>query len=153
MPDAAPFKRLLDLLGRNGDTNIRILRSDPDRPRAIQLAYDQVGDALAVAEQEADIEQLVAIYADIDFKPAPEGMGSIPAAEDLLHDLEGALGTPPACVVATGHGLQPYWLIEDGFIDDDSRDRVAGILRRWGKLVQTLAQALGGNADNVYATA
>jgi P4 family phage/plasmid primase-like protien len=172
MPDAAPFKRLLDLLGRNGDTNIRILRSDPDRPRAIQLAYDQVGDALAVAEQEgwslwfevqpsgyeepmgrskaADIEQLVAIYADIDFKPAPEGMGSIPAAEDLLHDLEGALGTPPACVVATGHGLQPYWLIEDGFIDDDSRDRVAGILRRWGKLVQTLAQALGGNADNVY---
>jgi P4 family phage/plasmid primase-like protien len=96
-----------------------------------------------------DITRLNALYVDIDFKDT--GMGSIPAAEQLIAELSAALGVPPAAIVSTGNGLQPYWPISDAFITDaDSRTAVSTIAARFKVLADRLAAANGGVVDSLF---
>jgi P4 family phage/plasmid primase-like protien len=97
---------------------------------------------------EGHITQLVALYADIDFKSGDvsrPGMGSEHAALELLDEITRRLGSAPSAVVYSGHGIQPYWPVED----DGSTDRKQ-LLARWGKFVMDLAVELGGHVDNVF---
>lgn len=171
MADAAPFLHLLKLLRVPGET-LRIAWADDHQFKAPPLPYEQIPEFLEHAEKNSlnvwfevqpsayaapegrskagDITRLAAIYADIDYKPMPGGMGSHAGATDLIHDLTGALGAPPAAIVYSGHGAQPYWLISDGEIGDDDRNRVASILRRFGGLVKQFAVGNHGDVDNVF---
>lgn len=140
---------------------------------AAYIPFDQIDDAVRIANEQgwnlwyevqpsnftrptgrssaADISALHAIYADIDYKAKPDGMGSMPEAADLVADLEGVLGVPPTAIVHTGHGMQPYWALEPTTITPDNRDHVAGVLKRWGLLVRQFAQTHhGGLVDNVF---
>ena len=94
------------------------------------------------------ITRLAALYVDIDFKR--DGMGSEHAARELIDELAAALGLPPAAVVSTGNGLQPYWAIDDADIDDDSRERVSMLIARWKVFVDTFAYAAGGTVDSLF---
>jgi hypothetical protein len=92
----------------------------------------------------ADVVRLAAVFADLDVKTT--GMASYDDASAVISDLSDMLGTRPSIVVATGHGLQPYWPLEDGPQGADAQ----ALLRRWGRLVAHVAEIRGGRVDPVY---
>jgi len=101
------------------------------------------GDVIGVRE----------LFCDLDVKPG--GFESFDAARQVIDDLSALLTVAPVAVVATGHGLQPHWVLErdasadwpDGDLD---RWRAAVVAyRRWGRLVASVAERRGGHVDNV----
>lgn len=97
---------------------------------------------------EADVTRLRAIWADLDVKDG--GMPSYDAARSVIDMLSDVLSCRPTAIVHSGHGLQPYWEVEDGDLNEGNRPYVAGLLRAWGFLVQRFAEVEGGKADSVY---
>lgn len=94
-----------------------------------------------------DITRLNALWADLDFKD--EGIKNESAARDIIQALSDILNCEPVAIVHSGHGLQPYWAIEDGEVDDLNRSMIAGVSRRFGQLIQRTAEMFGGKVDNV----
>lgn len=96
-----------------------------------------------------NVAALAVVYCDLDVKQG--GMPTEEAAEQVIDDLSALLGQRPIFRVRTGHGIQPYWLIEDGEFTTDA-DRVAGqtLLRQLGRLVSRVAHDRGGAADAVF---
>lgn len=93
----------------------------------------------------AQVNRLTALYADLDYKTlTPE------KAKQVTNMLSAALNAVPTAIVHSGHGIQPYWPIEDGEITPLNRGYTQRLLRRWGRLVKRMAQITGGDADNVY---
>lgn len=92
----------------------------------------------------ADITRLAALWADLDVKPG--ACKSLDAAEKIIDELSGIVGTRPSVVVYSGGGLHAYWPIEDGALDEKSR----GLPRRWGRLVAAVAHQHDARVDNVY---
>lgn len=94
-----------------------------------------------------DIVRLNALWADLDYKDS--GINDEDTAMAVIESLSAIIGANPCAIVHSGHGLQPYWAIEDGEIDDFNRSKVAGISRRFGQLIQRVAEIHGGKVDNV----
>jgi P4 family phage/plasmid primase-like protien len=94
-----------------------------------------------------DITRLNALWADIDFKDT--GVKDEKTAREMITALSDILNCKPAAIVHSGHGLQPYWAIDDGHIDNLNRSMMAGVSRRFGQLVQRVAEIYGGKVDNV----
>lgn len=91
-----------------------------------------------------EVSRLAALFADLDVKPG--GVASVEAAGELINELSVMLNTRPTAVVLSGHGMQPYWPIEDGPAGGEAR----ALLRRWGRLVAHVAEIQGGHVDMVY---
>jgi P4 family phage/plasmid primase-like protien len=96
----------------------------------------------------ADVTRVRALWADLDVKDG--GLPSWEAANDVISMLSDMLNCRPVAVVNSGHGLQPYWEVEDGEVSDLNRNFMVGVVKRWGKLVSTVASLAGGKVDNVY---
>lgn len=94
-----------------------------------------------------DISRLNALWADLDYKDA--GINDEETALAVVDSLSAILGANPCAIVHSGHGIQPYWAVEDGDIDDLNRSFIAGVSRRFGQLVQRVAELYGGKVDNV----
>ena len=94
-----------------------------------------------------DITQLNALWADLDYKDG--ALSNVDMAMNVIEDISNMLNCRPVAIVHSGHGLQPYWSVEDGQIDDYNRAKVAGISRRFGQLVQRVSETYGGKVDNV----
>lgn len=94
-----------------------------------------------------DITRLNALWADLDYKDS--GLKDEEAAMGVISALSDILNCQPAAIVHSGHGLQPYWPVEDGNIDDLNRSMVAGVSRRFGQMVQRVAELYDGKVDNV----
>jgi P4 family phage/plasmid primase-like protien len=94
-----------------------------------------------------DITRLNALWADLDYKDS--GISNEENARSVIDSISAIIGVNPCAIVMSGHGLQPYWAIEDGDIDDYNRSHVAGVSRRFGMLVQKVAELYGGKVDNV----
>ncbi|AVR77386.1 DNA primase [Mycobacterium phage Malthus] len=100
----------------------------------------------------ADVTRLAALFVDLDVKPG--GCDSYETARAIITDLSAMLGTAPSAIVRTGHGLQPYWPIEDGQLGpEQGHVKAAALLRRWRRLVDRVAEAHGAKADNVHELA
>ncbi|GAA3022450.1 hypothetical protein GCM10010528_00670 [Gordonia defluvii] len=98
-----------------------------------------------------DVTALPAIWADLDVKPG--ACASLDVAEQIITALSVALGTEPTMTTRSGSGLHPYWPIDDEAaqgLDDEKRERVALLLRRWGTAVAKVATAHCASVDNVY---
>lgn len=91
-----------------------------------------------------EVSRLAALHADFDVKIG--GMVSMEAAGDLVNELSTMLGTRPVAMVLSGHGVQPYWAIEDGPSGGEAR----ALLRRWGRLVAHVAGIQGSHVDPVF---
>lgn len=94
-----------------------------------------------------DITRLNALWADLDFKD--NGINDEESARAVIESLSDILNCQPAAIVHSGHGLQPYWAVEDGDIDDLNRSMIAGVARRFGQMIQRVAEIHGGKVDNV----
>jgi P4 family phage/plasmid primase-like protien len=167
------FPRLLRLLGRDNDV-IRLARGDahttftvtPIPAANIPQAMDalnsngqwnvwyEVNDSLYAGQggrsSAEHITRVAALWADLDFKPKPGGLGSLPEAMEVVSDLSSALGYQPAAIVHSGHGIQPYWPVSDGELTEENRNEVATLLKRWGLLVKQFAGNNHGAADSVF---
>lgn len=120
----------------------------PDYVHPEQDAWFGVNPLTHIPEEgrgtAADVARLAAVYADLDVKPS--GMPDMLKASEVVADLGVMLGTMPSAMVMSGHGLQPYWPIEDGPSGADAQ----ALLRRWGRLVAHVAEIRGGKVDPVY---
>lgn len=94
----------------------------------------------------SDVQRVAALVTDLDIKPT--GLADAAAVDRVIDVLSGLLGTRPVAVIHSGYGRQPVWAV-----DPDDQDRVAELQaanRRFGVLVQAVAQMQGGNADSTF---
>jgi hypothetical protein len=159
------FQLLLDVIGLTGDDVVTVCHNHDgrftvtvgDATTAASRARPFIGRAdvwFGVAPLRerpragrgtaADVARLTALFADLDHKP---GALTPEQSAKVIGTLSALLGTPPAAVVQSGHGLQPYWPVKD---TGDDLDRSARTLARWGRLVAQVAGDHGGTVDNVY---
>lgn len=163
---ALGFADLLDLLGHDGYTSVcfrppsgefssRVVPSNAAPVTAHRVVGDvwygvnPLTDPATWPENKgrgtaAEVVRLAAAFCDLDVKAT--GMPTMLAAAEVVDDLAKMLGTKPSATVMSGHGLQPYWPIEDGPSGADAQ----ALLRRFGRLVVHVAEIRGGQADMVY---
>lgn len=97
----------------------------------------------------ADVTRLAALFADLDVKPG--GCADDDVAHAIIDKLSEILGTGPMAITYSGHGVQPYWPVIHGEVhDDDDWDRIDTIIKRWGRLVQSVGKTVGAEADSVF---
>lgn len=97
----------------------------------------------------SDVTRLLVLPIDLDVKP--EGVESLDVAEAIISDLSEMLNCPPVAVTSSGHGLQPLWALEDGEIGEEfTHGHARALLRRWGRLVASVAERRGGNVDSIF---
>ena len=117
----------------------------------VYVMVNEVKGLIPTGQSRGDaskITKLRALWADLDFKDS--GLKDAETAKDVIAMLSGILNSDPVAVVFSGYGFQPYWLIEDGDINDNNRAYVSGLCKRWGQLVQRVASIEGGHVDPVY---
>lgn len=138
--------------------------------RALSLADGQnvwfgvnpIGEREAGRGGANDVTRWAAIWCDLDVKAG--ACQDIEHAQAIIDELSAILGTRPSAIVHSGHGLQPYWPIEDGqiapfydanvHVDDaqraaaaELRTDAAALLKRWGRLACVVAERLGAKID------
>ena len=160
------FPDLLEVLGHH--THVSICHQEPGGTfRTAVTAADQAPNLVDAHTNTADIwfgvnpvagpprenagrgtaeqvEHLTALYADLDVKPG--GLDSFDTAHDIVTGISELLGTRPAAITLSGHGLQPFWPLEDPPTGPDAR----ALLRRFGRLVAMVAGHHDGQVDSVY---
>lgn len=101
------------------------------------------------------VTRLAAVWADLDEKQ--DGCGSAEMCWTLIDDLSQRLGEDPTVVIASGHGWQPIWVIEDGQILDSEgciegarQQDLFALSARFGRLVQRVAASRGVQVDGVF---
>lgn len=173
-PTTLTFADALDHLRHDGTEHVALCHKTGDGPFTTHVNTPGVVTTIAATLTDADvwfsinpvtgpprtgprggadtITRLAALWADLDVKPS--ACPDLDAAHDLITDLSIAIGTRPTLTIASGHGLQPIWVIDDddnAILDSPERTMVAGvILKRWGRLVSTVAATRGIAVDSVF---
>ena len=93
-----------------------------------------------------DVTRLAVLPADLDVKSG--ACPNLAIAGAIVDDLSAVLGTRPSAVTHSGGGLHPYWVIRDGAVGGEVD--LAGLLKRWGRLVKAVAGVHGAKADSVF---
>lgn len=96
------------------------------------------------------VTRLAVLVADLDISSGK--CVDLATAHVIIDYLSAILGTRPSAVTDSGGGLHAYWPIVAGHIDgaEICTAQAAGVLRRWGKLVEAVAANHGAKADNVF---
>lgn len=99
-----------------------------------------------------DVTKLSCLWVDFDVKPG--ACESLTQAQAIINDLAGVLGTNPAVLIWSGHGVQPLWLIDDDdavFASPADRARATTVIKRWRLLVNIFAESRdAGVVDAVF---
>ena len=165
MDSPSEFKELLLRLGRSEEDNVTICYQSAkqkftSKTIKVELA-DTVVAALDALENNVwfeinpssvngratarDIDQLAAVYIDIDYKDT--GAGSVKAAREFVQFISDLIGVGPTATIYSGHGIQPYWAIEDDHVDNAL---ASGVLNRWGLFCKFLGASQGIALDSVF---
>jgi putative DNA primase/helicase len=94
----------------------------------------------------SDIVRVDSLWADLDVKKT--GLESMGLARRVIGEVSMLIGATPVAVVMSGHGLQPRWRLEEPMIND--HPETARIVKDFGRLVQHVADRLGGKVDSVH---
>lgn len=95
-----------------------------------------------------DCAELPALFADIDIAgPNHKITDGLPADLEAAHALLASFPVPPTVVVATGGGLQPWWLLAEPLPVDDV---TLALLASWGATWAQLAARRSLRVDNVF---
>lgn len=168
--------QVLELVGYGPDELLSVLvirpgQSEPDRRTGLYRPAELVTMAQGLTDVNvwhslstfrpgttgrggaADVARIPCLWADLDVVAADPrlkalGIPTWDLARALIEDLSEILGTLPAWVTMTGHGLQPVWLLDP----EESTDvpLVAHMLRRFGMLVKHIARLRGCHVDSVW---
>lgn len=163
----------IDLLGYREGERLGVLTKttpDADAKAATVPAADLPSVAAALAGNAAtwfcpnptramsgkgfarDTTRLVALPIDLDAKAG--GLGDTATCGAVVADLTAIVGTPPTVTIHTGHGLQPLWVLaDDPRLQLDTAEKLAAamaLVKRWGRLVDTVAAKHGGTVDSVF---
>lgn len=95
----------------------------------------------------ADITRLAALYADLDVKPG--ACPNLDTAHAIIGEVSAVLGTHPVAVTDSGHGLHPYWLLDD---NDNAIEltEAEDLVTRFGRLVRAVASHHDCVVDSVF---
>lgn len=94
-----------------------------------------------------DCIALPGLWADIDVAGPNHATEGLPATMEEAWALLQRFPVPPTAVVATGGGLQPWWLFSEPLaVDEGTR----ALLARWGATWASLAAVDGLHIDNVF---
>lgn len=119
-----------------------------DKTAEIWIGVNPVGGPMRIGKgrgKAEDVTRLTALYCDIDVKAV--GCDSFETGTQIINDLSGILGTEPTLTVMSGHGWQPYWVIEDGA---RPTAEMAGLLARFGRMVRIVADSRNAKVDSVF---
>lgn len=169
----SPFLDLTDALGRTRTSNTVLCH----KPRggdfqtvhrgSLQEAANRVpeapGDVYYFVQpllppstgrgKASDTIGIRTLFADLDGDPGKlESFGNCEAVVEAVSDL---LNAATAGVVNSGHGLQPYWIVVGTGTtwapdDDVSRQRAARVLKRFGRVVEAVAEQTMGMSRDAY---
>lgn len=167
MSTTLTLEQLLARLGYDGDEHVSINTQRPGGTfTSTSVRHDHTPDAASLLDADAwfgvnpisarghgrggadDVTRLAAIYADLDIKPG--GIADYTQGLDIIDDLSLMLGTRPVAVTLSGHGLQPLWAVEDEPLTDANRASAKIALRRFGRLVASVADSRGAAVDSVF---
>ncbi|UOG20515.1 hypothetical protein MTX80_15395 [Gordonia amicalis] len=163
------FSELLELLGHNSFTAVCLKPSGGTFGASVTESTDAAslanvadadlwfgvnpvtGPARGGRGSADDVTALSCLYVDLDVKAG--ACATLADAATIIDDLSAILGTRPGVLIWSGHGLQPLWPIEDDaavFSGPDDRARAATLLKRWRRLVETVAGQRGAGVDAVF---
>ena len=165
MGSPSQFVELLSRLGRSEDDNVTICYQSANQKFSAKTIKVELVDSVVSAldtlsnnvwfeinpspvtgrATASDITRLAAVFIDIDYKDT--GAGSVQNSRDLVELLTDLIGVAPCATVYSGHGIQPYWAIEE---DDQDDALMQGLLFRWGAFVKYLAASQGMQLDSVF---
>lgn len=166
MTDTLTLPQLLDRLGYEPGEHVSINDQAPGRAFSSRIIDSSRASSAHPADADmwfgvnpvapstsgrggaADVTRLAAVYADLDIKPG--GVADLPAALEIISDLSDMLGTRPVAITFSGHGAQPFWAVEDHPVTDENRTDAKGLLRRFGRLVASVAAVRGADVDSVF---
>jgi P4 family phage/plasmid primase-like protien len=97
----------------------------------------------------SDCLELPGLYVDIDVKGPNHAAVDLPPTIDDAHTLLADYPLPPTAIVASGGGLQAWWLFDELQPVTD----VAELLIRWGTTWAELGRRRGWHIDNVFDVA
>lgn len=162
-----PFAVLLSILGRSGGDPICICHKAETGPMGYVWTTASAAPAVASRYEgtehvwfgvqpmapplgsgrggSRDVLGLRALYADLDYCAEGKVGGMLPeTAMDIIEALSVIIGGGPAAIVASGYGVQPY------FVLDAECSVVEGslLLARWRALVMNVAKAHGATVDS-----
>lgn len=124
----------------NGRTNVYVhagltMRafSGPERPSADQ------------------IDGLAGLWADIDIASPVHRKTGLAADELTARRIAASPGLAPSCIVASGHGLQCWWLLPEPWMFETPGERLqaATLVRAWDLSLRKRATKLGATLDAV----
>jgi hypothetical protein len=92
-----------------------------------------------------DCVQIPALWLDIDTTHAVHSNGNLPKDNKGAGELALSLGLPMSGTVFSGHGIQPYWLLQEPI---DAEEAVI-FLARWQLTWERLAKEHGYHLDDV----
>jgi hypothetical protein len=102
---------------------------------------------------EADqMAVLVGVWADIDVASDAHKKKALPETMDQARELADSLGLTPTVSVDSGHGLQPYWLLDEPWIfpSDAERQQAQQLVERFQAALRRNALAAGWMLDATH---
>lgn len=161
-----PFQELLERLGRDESDNVIICYQSAAqgfRTKKTTVAYSDLvvetlndldvniwyeinPSSVQTRAKANEITRLAALWIDIDYKET--GVQSAENAHQIVDLIAELIGVNPSAVIASGHGLQPYWAIDPE--EDITPEMATSLLQRWGGFVRWVAKSQGGELDSVF---
>ncbi len=99
---------------------------------------------------EAGVAALPGFWADVDIAGPAHKSGGLPPTEEDARGLISAVGLEPSIIVASGFGLQPYWLFREPWQieNDEERKRLKSLSTRFQSNLRMRATARGWTLDS-----
>tara|TARA_Y100000034_G_scaffold132852_1_gene196839 strand:+ start:1741 stop:2352 length:612 start_codon:yes stop_codon:yes gene_type:complete len=99
----------------------------------------------------AETVGVIGLWADVDYLDPAHKKGNLPPQDEaagLLADMR----LFPSLTVASGHGLQPWWLFKEPWIfeSDEDRQAAATLAQRWQLTMRIRARERGWDIDMTH---
>jgi hypothetical protein len=95
---------------------------------------------------------IAGLWADVDVQGDAHKKKNLPETLDQARQLARSLGVEPTEEIASGHGLQAWWLFQEPWIfqDDNDRRQAADLARRFQEMLRAKAGESGWEIDSTY---
>lgn len=138
---------------RVADAATHAMRESTTREVYVGVALRRDGLDPTHRGRNDDVVALLGLVADVDVRgPAHADVKQYAATIDDARGMLERVALKPTVIVASGHGLQAWWLFERPwvFADATERERAAAVSKGWHKYLAGLAATHGFEIDAVH---